>query len=314
MVVAGHNVTTGLARPPRRWRMTSKADKTWMVAALSPTAVGLLLLYQFALVALFVLSLTDFRGLSNTSWIGFDNYRHLFALPEFYQATGNTLKLVLKVVPFTMAVSLGLALLLNGVRRGQGWYRMALILPLAATPTAAGVIWRFLYRPDGAFNRVLEHVGIDPVKWLTSPDVALWAVALMTSWQYAGLFAVIIGISLRRVPPSILEAAELDGAGSIRRFWHITLPLIGPTLTFCTLVCTTHVVLALGSIVSLTPSGGPRGSTRTLAFEIHRHTFESAQAALGATVALLMIVLLVAITGVQLSVARWLGQGGEADE
>ncbi len=294
--------------------MSSRADRAWVAWALAPVIIGTLVLYQVALLGIALLSLTDYHGTSTTRWSGLGNFRRVLESDDFYVATWNTVKLVLIVVPPTIALSVFLAVMLDGVVRGRDWYRLAMVVPIAATPTAAGGIWRFLYRPDGLINELLGYVGIGPVPWLTSASVALWSIALMSIWQYCGFFVIITLAALQRVPQSLQEAARLDGAGPFARFRHVTLPVLGPVIGFNVVMASVMVSLALASVVTVLPNGGPQSSSQTLTVQLERQVFESAQPARGAALAVVMIFVVASLAGGLFSVSRWMTPSGTTDE
>lgn len=225
------------------------------------------------------LSVTDFdiyalADPANLRFVGLRNYVRLLADPTFRTALWNTAFFVAVAAPLSIAVSLGAALLVDArLARFAAFYRTILFLPVVTTLVAAAVVWRYLYHPRfGLLNHALALVGVGPIDWLGDPRWALPAIVLMTVWKNFGFNMVIFVAGLRGVPPRLYEAASLDGAGPVRTFREITLPLLAPTMTFVALM-TVIGDFQLFSEPYVMTQGGPGDRTLSVVLLMYREGF-----------------------------------------
>lgn len=219
---------------PARRRVSAarrrEARAGWLFA--SPWVIGTLAFTVGPIIASMVLSLTRWNLSNPPVFIGFDNYTSMLTNRDFINSVGVTLKYVLIGVPLFQVAGLALALLLNLKLRGMYLFRTILFLPAVLSGVAVAVLWAQLLRGDGAVNTFLRAVGIaDPPGWLSSPDWAVPAVVLIGLWGI-GAGAIIYLAGLQNIPPQLYEVARIDGAGPVRSFFSITLPLLTPTLLF----------------------------------------------------------------------------------
>lgn len=260
---------------------------------LSP-AVGIIFLCVAvpALVA-FALSFTQCSRFLSAHWAGLDNYQRMFTDVVTAKAFGNTLFYLAAFVPLNLALSLGVALLLNREFRGMRFIRSVYFVPVAVSGVVAISIFRFLFnRDNGPVNAVLGTLGFEPISWLWDSRWAMWAVVLITLWKSTAFFSIILLAALQDVQKELYEAAAVDGAGWAGRFLHVTLPSIMPVVM---------VVITLSSIgafrvfepMFVLTRGGPSYSTHTVALEAYNSAFASGEIGYSSAVsfALLAIVL-----------------------
>lgn len=252
------------------------------------------------------LSLTDSRGGPRADFVGLDQYVRLLGDREVVRAIGTTLIYAVVVVFFQNLFGLLLARALYlrpGIRKVVS---VLILMPTLVAPVMASFIFSSLYAPDGTINQVLRALGLDALTriWLGSPDTALWAVALVNIWMFAGYSAAIFLAGYLALPADVLEAADLDGASGFRRFRTIEWPLLAPSLTV-------NVTLSLiGSLKVfefpfVLTNGGPAGSTTTLTLLIYRKVFGGAgEFAYGITIAVLLLVIVLVLSNVATSVLR----------
>src|SRR3954447_13642931 len=203
---------------------------------LSPWLLGLLGITAIPMLLSLYLSFTDYSPLidvGDAEWIGFDNYREMFtADPSYWHAVRVTVTFALVAVPLKLAAALGVALLLNRAFRGVGFFRGLFYLPsLLGGSVALAIVWVSMFNRDGAFNSLLSVFGIEGEAWVNDPRYALETLMLLAVWQF-GAPMVIFLAGLKQVPVELYEAAEVDGAGAARRFWHITVPMLSPVIFF----------------------------------------------------------------------------------
>lgn len=227
---------------------------------LLPWLIGLVVFLIGPIIASVIISMTDWNLVSSPQWVGLANYQEmLFDDRNFWQSIRVTLYYTLLSVPLFMVSGLGLSLLLNMRLQGMNWFRTLLYLPSVLSGVAVAVLWVSLLNPDlGAVNWVLRGLGVaNPPRWLSSPQWAVPSVVLMGMWGVGG-GAIIYLAGLQNIPPQLYEAATIDGAGAWRKFIHITIPMLTPTLFF---VLITSLLGAFQVFDTAFVLGGSRGGT-----------------------------------------------------
>lgn len=242
---------------------------------IAPAVIGIVLVTGGAIVASFLIGLTEWDLVSAPKWAGFRNYQLLFESDLFWTVFRNTFYYVVLAVPLSIAGSMMLALLVNRKIRGITFFRTVYFFPVVSSMVAVALIWSWLYNPEfGLINYLLREVfGIDGPRWLLSSDWAMPAIAVMTVWKGIGYNMLILLAGLQSVPQTLHEAALIDGAGSTRRFFSITLPMLSPTLFFV-LVITLIGSFQIFEQTYVLTQGGPANSTLTLSFYIYQNAFQ----------------------------------------
>jgi multiple sugar transport system permease protein len=229
-------------------------------------------------------------------WVGLDNWARAVDDPALAGTLRTTVLYTAMVVPVTIAVALALALLLRRVRRGGALVRTIIYLPSLAPVVLAALIWVFMVQPDfGLLNLANRALGIAPLNLLGDEHLALPTIAALDIWRGFGFWAVLLLAALLAVPHELYQAAELDGAPPLRRFWHVTLPAIRPVLAVAGLLATVLAMQVFDSVYILT-NGGPGGATRTAVFSIYTSVFESGSPGYGAVLSLILLACIVALT------------------
>ena len=283
----------------------------WVFAGPALLAIGLF----FALPALasLVLSFTDFdiyalADRANLRWVGLGNYAALLQKPLFWKAMGNTLWFVVFGVPLIVAASLAAALLVNS--RMLLWrpvWRVALFAPFVTTLVATAVVWNYLLHTRyGLINYGLGKLGIEPVDWLGSPSTSLPAILLFVAWKTFGYNMVIFLAALQSVSGDLLDAARVDGAGWWTRLRHVTLPAIAPTVLLVSILTVAGMFQLFAEPYVMT-QGGPEQSTVTVLYFMYEEGFKWWNLGSGAAVAFILFLCILAVTLVQLRVARRAG-------
>jgi multiple sugar transport system permease protein len=212
---------------------TARQEERAAYLFLSPWLLGLAVFLVGPIIASLVISLTNWNIVSTPQFVGIENYQSMLNDRFFWQSIGVTLRYLALSVPLYMVAGLALALVLNMRLRGMYAFRTILYLPAVLSGVAVAILWLSLLNPDlGAVNIFLRAIGIaNPPRWLSSPDWAVPAVVLMGLWGVGG-GAIIYLAGLQNIPPQLYEAAAIDGAGPIQRFFYVTLPMLTPTLFF----------------------------------------------------------------------------------
>ncbi|MEU0499776.1 sugar ABC transporter permease [Nocardia sp. NPDC005998] len=277
----------------------------WAFVAPNVAAVVVFLLFPLA-VSLY-LSMQSWDLFSAPRFVGVANYRRLFASdPLFLIALRNTAVFtVLTLVP-TVVIGLAVAAVLNRKLAGIGIFRTIAFLPLVASTVAMAVVWRFIFTTDdGLLNIMLGWVGIDPLPWLTDPDWALVSLSIVTVWKSVPFATVILLAAMQGVPETLYEAARIDGAGPLRRFWSVTLPLIRGPLSFVFVITIINSVQAFDQAYALTGgNGGPETGTYLLGIMLFQNAFGFYEVGYAAALAWVIFAILLVLTLLQLRFAR----------
>jgi ABC-type sugar transport system permease subunit len=273
-------------------------------ALIAPTTILLALFYLYPLVQTVYYSFTDWNPSSGSvgKIVGLANFTGLFQDGEFMQAAGNTGLYIIVVVPITMALGLFFAALLAQPFRGRGVYRALLFVPYIAPVVGSALIFSFMLSPlGGIVNDVITAFGGAPIGFLNSEGWALFSVMLFSIWQGVGYTMIIYAAALTNIPASYMEAATLDGAGPVRRFFSISLPLVGPTTGF---LAVTQVIGALQVFtqVYVLTQGGPLHSSETLLYYIYQQGFVFFNGGSASAAAVLLLVAGIVISIIQLRV------------
>ena len=274
-------------------------------------ALAIIGLFFFAPVAAaFALSLTDFdiyalADLRNIRFVGLGNYGELLANPLFWQAVGNTLYFVILGVPLSICASLGAALLLDSrLARFKAFFRTALFAPVVTTLVATAVIWRYLLHTRyGLIDAAMGAIGVAPIDWLGDPRWAMPAIVLFAVWKNFGYNMIIFLAGLQTIPEDLYEAARIDGASAARRLWHVTLPSLAPVILLVSLL-TFAGYLQLFAEPYVMTQGGPARSTVSVLYFMYEQGFKWWNLGMASAVAFLLFALMLAVSMVQLAVAR----------
>ncbi|MGC5629661.1 carbohydrate ABC transporter permease [Georgenia sp. Z1344] len=292
--------TSHAALPPsaraRRRRETAAA-----YALLAPSLIGLIAFLAVPVLLVLAMSLTDYDLLSPPTWAGVDNYVDLASSSQFRNSLLVTALYVLIAIPLTVGAGLGLAVLLNRHLPGSGMLRVIYVLPWVCSPLALGVVWQWMLAPsNGAVNAVLGQ----RVEWMSDPALALPAVAVVSAWSSIGYVSLFFLAGLQQIPPSIYEAARLDGAGPFRLLTSMTIPLLRPTMFFVlvtTIISSFQVYDLVYGLTGGSP-GYPSGSTDVIAARIYHEAFVALDLGSASAMAVVLFALLVVVTLVQ---QRW---------
>lgn len=270
-------------------------------------AITLAVIFVFIpLVQVCYLSFTNWDLLRSTkSWIGWKNYEYIFKDPKFIKSIWNTLYYAAVKIPLDIVLSLFIAVLLDKKIRGLRFFRAAYFAPVVIPIVAASLIWVWLFDPGfGPFNQILAFLGIKPLRWLYDPNSSMLSVILFTLWKGLGYDIVIFLAGLQGIPPTYAEAASIDGAGSRKIFFSITLPLLSPVIFFVVLMGIINSFKIFTEISVMTPNGGPLYSTGVMVFYIYQQAFENYRIGRAAAASVILFLMILAITGIQKKVGN----------
>ncbi len=246
---------------------------------LGPALVLFGLMFVVPMAGAMILSFTDFdiyalADIRNLQFVGLNNYISVLNAPLFWKAVRNTLLFVVLAGPLSILVSFVAAVLLNArLTKLRGLFRTVLFAPVVTTVVAIAVVWRYLFDARlGLINHALQSMGVSPIDWLGSTSAAIPALVIMTVWKSFGYNMVIFLAGLQNIPASLLEAAEIDGAGSWRRLLDVTIPSLVPTFLFV-MVTTAIGYGQLFAEPYVMTEGGPMHSTYSVVMMMHEEGF-----------------------------------------
>nr|WP_249416550.1 sugar ABC transporter permease [Streptomyces sp. TS71-3] len=248
-------------------------------------------------------SFTDWQGVGSPKWAGLANYTRLASDSAFWESFRHSLAMVVAMAVIPTALGLVLAAaLFDFVAKHYGSrvaavLRACFYLPQVLPIAVAGIVWSWILAPsNGSLNALLKAVGLGSLQqdWLGDPDIALYSVMAVMVWVQLGFPLVVFMAGLQRTDPQLTEAAELDGAGWWRRFWHVTLPQIRPEIAVVLLWCTIAALKVFGAVYVLT-KGGPGGATDVPSYFSFQNFFEKTQVGYGSAVSTVLTVIILAL-------------------
>jgi multiple sugar transport system permease protein len=279
----------------------------WAWFLIAPTTIGLIVLniipiFQTAYLSFFKSG--DFGR--NHIFVGLDNYVRMFQDPQVWQAVVNTLVYTLLVVPVSIAFAMLIAVLLNRPIRGRSLYRTIYFIPMIAAPAAVTMVWRWLYNSNfGLINYLLSLLGIPPVNWTTDPKIAIVSIAIIGIWSIVGYNMVLLLAGLQEIPRDFYEASEIDGAGKVKQFFTVTLPLVTPTLFFVmvtTIIQSMQVFDVIYMMIDITNPAYEK--TVSLVYLFYNNSFKYSDKGYGSAIVMLLLAIIMIITVIQIKVQK----------
>lgn len=261
-----------------RWSNKKRETVVGYLFAL-PEIIGLLLFQVFSILFSLYLSFCDWNlvgGIDSIKFVGFANYAQLFEDHKFLLALKNNLIFTIVTVPIGMLIALIFAVIIHNKLFMKAYFKAAFFIPYISTQVAIAAVWGALFHPsEGPINGFLMSIGIDdPPKWLGSTDFVLTAIIIIMIWQAIGYKIIIYLAGLANIPDDVYEAADIDGASSMQRFFKITIPLLGPTTFFLTVTLVISSFKVFDIIAFLT-KGGPNYASNVLVYYIYEEGFQN---------------------------------------
>ena len=271
-----------------------------------PAVILIALFFLVPLAFMFMMSLTDWPLLGAVRFVGVSNYVSLVKDRTFTGSLLFTLKYAVVVTPLLLVVGLGLALLVKTNRPGVKLFRAAYFMPLVIGLAAASYLWVWLLNPQvGFMDRVIhDALGVHrQIQWLAEPRLAFAAVVYVVVWKTVGFSMILLVGGLQGIPLEVNEAAAMDGAGRIRKFWRITLPLVRRTIALVLVFATVGSFLAFEQFYIMT-KGGPGNATMTVVYWIFNTSFFGYRLGYGASASVILLVVLVALASIEMYLIR----------
>lgn len=283
---------------------------------ISPFIIGFLAFIVVPMGISLYMSFHDYDLLTEAKFIGLQNYIKIFTSdPKFKQSLGVTFKYVLTAVPMRLIVALAVAMLINRPSKFSGLYRVLFYIPsILGGSVAVSIMWRNLFGDSGFINGLLTKIGLDPVYFFKQPGTALMTLVLLAAWQFGSSMLIFLS-GLKNIPNDYYEAAEIDGAGKIRQFFSITLPVLTPIIFF------NVVYQTIQSFLTFTPAyiisngtGSPRNGTLMYSLYMYQRAFNDFKMGYASALAWILLVIMVVITAVLFATSKyWVhSENGEA--
>lgn len=286
-----------------RFSMTTRRELSGAVF-IAPAMIWIVVFNIYPMLNTFYLSLTDYNLLTPPRLIGLANYVELLGDARFDLALANTFGYAFgRGIPLVI-LALLVALVLSRPFRFCDVYRTLYFLPVVLSGVVVSMVWGLLYNPTGLINQLIApFTQGNPVFWLTSVDMAPFAIMIMAIWQSIGFYMIVFIAGLQGIPPEFYDAAAIDGASGWQRFRHVTVPLLQPATLFVTVICLINGFQAFTYQYVMT-NGGPSDATEVLSLLIYNTGLQYLKMGLAAAMSLVLFAAILILTLVQLRISR----------
>ena len=277
--------------------VAARREENWGWIMVAPTIIGLLVLNLWPFVQTIYTSFCEHLGFGHYKFIGLQNYIEMFQNAEFWKATWNTIYFCILTVPLGLFLSLLVAMLLNAKVKGKGIFRTIFFLPMVCAPAAVTMVWRWIFNSEyGILNQMFgTHVN-----WITDSKVVMIACAIVAIWSNIGYDAVLLLAGLQNISKSYYEAASIDGAGKVTQFFHITLPMVSPTLFVVMIMRLMASVKVYDLIYMMVEETNPAvTSVQSLMYLFYRESFVAGSRGSGSAIVIWTVLLIGLVTVIQ---------------
>ena len=275
----------------------ARREENWGWIMVAPTIAGLLILNVWPFIQTLYASFCEHLGFGHYKFIGLDNYINMFQNPDFWKATWNTIYFCILTVPIGLFLSLLVAILLNAKIKGKSFFRSVFFLPMICAPAAVTMVWRWIFNSEyGILNQILGT----NINWLTDSKVVMIACAIVAIWSAIGYDAVLLLAGLQNISKSYYEAASIDGAGKVTQFFHITLPMVSPTL-FVVLIMRLMASLKVYDLIYMMVEDTNPALTdvQSLMYLFYRESFVAGSRGSGSAIVIWTVLLIGIVTIIQ---------------
>ncbi|HLV11401.1 MAG TPA: sugar ABC transporter permease [Trueperaceae bacterium] len=272
---------------------------------LGPSVIGLTAFTLLPILSSLGLSFTDWDLLRPPAFVGLSNYRHLLGDPEFWRTLRNTVTFLVGYVPLVLTTGLLVAVLLNASIPFRQVFRAMYFVPVVTSWVAVALVWKWLFNPVyGLINSAIGTLGITGPAWLFDPNWAMVAVILTSVWKDTGFVMVIMLAGLQGIPREYYEAASIDGASRPQGLFHITIPLLAPTLIFCLSISLIGAFQVFDQVYVMT-EGGPAGATMVLVERVVANAFSYSRMGYASAMSWVLFLLIFVVTVFFYRIRRW---------
>ncbi len=276
---------------------TSRQEQLWAYIMVAPTIIGLLVLNLWPFVQTVYTSFCEHLGFGHYQFVGLENYIKMFQNPEFWRATWNTILFCILTVPVGLFLSLLVAVMLNAKIKFKGGFRTIFFLPMVCAPAAVTMVWRWIFNGEyGILNQVLGT----KIGWITDPNVVMVSCAIVAIWSNIGYDAILLLAGLQNIPKSLYEANSIDGAGKVRQFFTITLPMVSPTLFVVMIMRLMASVKVYDLIYMMVEETNPAvTNVQSLMYLFYRSSFVAGDRGYGSAIVIWTVLLIGMVTIIQ---------------
>jgi ABC-type sugar transport system permease subunit len=290
-------------RLKKTFRIIMKNRNAYLLIA--PNFFFLFLFLIAPFIWIVILSLQKGSVLGPKTFVGLTNYVELFKNPMLLKSIGNTLKYTITVIPSVFVFGMIVALLLNGIRRLRNFFRTLFFIPLLSSIVVAAVIWRYLVYPDyGPVSKILNFIHVSSPNWFGDPKIVIFTIVAVELWRGLPFYIVTFLAGLQAVPREMIEASYIDGANYFQSLFRVVFPSMKPVMTFCLVMATIWALQLFDSVYVLT-RGGPFRASSTIVWSIYENIFFFNRVGRGATMSVILILLIAVLTFVNLKVTRF---------
>ena len=278
-------------------KKSNRSDMFWGYLMVAPTILGLLILNIYPFIETFIRSLSKTKAFGKYEFQGFMNYQEMFASPEFWKATWNSIWFCVLTVPVGIFLALLLAVLLNAKIAGRGIFRTIYFLPMVVAPAAVAMVWKWMFNAE--FGIINSIFGTD-IRWLTDPKIVLITCAIVSVWSSVGYDAILLLSGIQNISPYYYEAASLDGAGKVKQFFCITIPMVSPTL-FVVLIMRLMASLRVYDLIYMMVDQANPALTdaQSLMYLFYRESFIAGNKGYGSAIVIWTVFLIATVTALQ---------------
>ena len=274
-----------------------RREENWGWLMVGPTILGLFILNIWPFIQTIYTSFCEHLGFGHYEFIGLRNFTDMFQSPEFWKATLNTIVFCILTVPVGIILALFVAMLLNAKVKFKGGFRTIFFLPQVCAPAAVAMVWRWIF--NGEYGILNQLLGVK-IQWITDPKTAVLAVAIVSIWSSVGYDAVLLLAGLQNIPKTLYEANSIDGAGKIRQFFTITLPMISPSL-FSVLIMRLMASMKVYDLIYMMADETNPALTdmQSLMYLFYRSSFVAGDRGYGSAIVIWTVALILFVTLIQ---------------
>ncbi len=300
-------------RRRRKLNAMGRREAMWGYLFIAPGTLGVIVFTLIPLLFSFVMSMTDWSMLNTPHFLGLANYRELFQDKTVRREFQNTFLYAFGTAPIGVFISLVLATLMSTKIRGRSFYRVAYFLPYVSMPAAITIVWQWMLNSDtGIVNAALGALGFNKVAFMSDPKLIMPVMIFISIWQMIGYNMVILLAGLQNIPQTYFDAAKVDGAGGVKQFFTITIPIVSPTIFFLMIISFINSFKAFDIVYMIVgahaiTSGGPlANASRTAVYGIYEKSFIELRMGYAAAEAVILFLIILVLTFVQFKLQnRW---------
>ena len=275
----------------------ARREENWAWIMVAPTIIGLVALNIWPFVQTIHTSFCEHLGFGHYKFIGLANYAEIFQTPEFWKATWNTILFCILTVPLGLFLSLLVAMLLNAKIKFKGGFRTIFFLPMVCAPAAVTMVWRWIF--NGEYGILNQLFGAE-IGWITDPKFVMISCAIVAIWSNIGYDAVLLLAGLQNIPKTLYEANSIDGAGKVKQFFTVTLPMVSPTLFVVMIMRLMSAVKVYDLIYMMVEETNPAvTSVQSLMYLFYRESFVAGSRGMGSAIVIWTVLLIGLVTVIQ---------------